>query len=77
MVALNLVLSLAEFAAETQEELNVTNRQLATSQKQKSAATKLKQLEKKIAEGQTRKTQVLEWINEIFVRYALHHLQAS
>ncbi|KAF9095132.1 hypothetical protein BGX23_000991 [Mortierella sp. AD031] len=67
VVALNLVLSLAEFAAETQEELNVTNRQLATSQKQKSAATKIKQLEKKVAEGQARKAQVLKWIDEVFL----------
>ncbi|KAG9070787.1 hypothetical protein KI688_008327 [Linnemannia hyalina] len=67
VVALNLVMSLAEFASEIQEELNVTNRQLATNQRQKATATKIKQLEKKVAQGQTRKVQVLEWINEIFV----------
>ncbi|KAG0370714.1 hypothetical protein BGX24_001937 [Mortierella sp. AD032] len=67
VVALNLVLSLSEFAAETQEELNVSNRQLSTSQRQKAAATKIKQLQKKVAEGQARKAQVLKWIDEIFV----------
>ncbi|KAF9119033.1 hypothetical protein BGW39_000659 [Mortierella sp. 14UC] len=66
-VALNLVLSLSEFAAETQEELNVSNRQLSTSQRQKAAATKIKQLQKKVAEAQARKAQVLKWIDEIFV----------
>lgn len=73
VVALNLVTSLAEFASEIQEELNVTNRQLATNQKQKATATKIKQLEKKVAEGQARKAQVLKWIDEIFVRYVLTH----
>ncbi|KAF9917949.1 hypothetical protein FBU30_000451 [Linnemannia zychae] len=67
VVALNLVTSLAEYVSEIQDELNVTNRQLATSQKQKSTATKIKQLEKKVAEGQSRKTQALKWIDEIFV----------
>ncbi|KAG0280399.1 hypothetical protein BGZ96_001569 [Linnemannia gamsii] len=67
VVALNLVTSLAEIASETQEELNVTNRQLATNQKQKATATKIKQLEKKVAEGLARKAQVLKWIDEIFV----------
>ncbi|KAG0062370.1 hypothetical protein BGZ90_003117 [Linnemannia elongata] len=67
VVALNLVTSLAEFASEIQEELNVTNRQLATNQKQKATATKIKQLEKKVAESQARKAQVLKWIDEIFV----------
>ncbi|KAG0281591.1 hypothetical protein BGZ95_001943 [Linnemannia exigua] len=67
VVALNLVLSLSEFAAETQEELNVSNRQLSTSQRQKAAVTKVKQLQKKVAEGQARKAQLLKWIDEIFV----------
>ncbi|KAF9913147.1 hypothetical protein EC991_003606 [Linnemannia zychae] len=67
VVALNLVLSLSELAAETQEELNVSNRQLSTSQRQKAAATKIKQLQKKVTEIQARKTQVLKWIDEIFV----------
>jgi cell shape-determining protein MreC len=73
VVALNLVLSLSEFAAETQEELNVSNRQLSTSQRQKAAATKVKQLQKKVTEAQARKTQVLKWIDEIFVRYVPNH----
>ncbi|KAK3826871.1 MAG: hypothetical protein JOS17DRAFT_236920 [Linnemannia elongata] len=67
VVALNLVMSLAEFASEIQDELNVTNRQLATNQKQKATAMKIKQLEKKVTEGQARKVQVLKWIDEIFV----------
>lgn len=73
VVALNLVMSLAEFASEIQDELNVTNRQLATNQKQKATAMKIKQLEKKVTEGQARKVQVLKWIDEIFVRYVLTH----
>ncbi|KAG0252704.1 hypothetical protein BG011_006843 [Mortierella polycephala] len=66
VVALNIASSLAEYVAELQDELNVTNRQLATSQKQKAAQKKIKQLEKKVAEGQARKADVLKWIDEIF-----------
>ncbi|KAF9389706.1 hypothetical protein CPB97_010786 [Podila verticillata] len=63
---LNVVSSLAEFAAEAQSELNTTNRQLATSQKQQAVQAKIRQLQKKVAEGQRRKNDILKWINEIF-----------
>lgn len=65
---LNVVSSLAEFAAEAQNELNTTNRQLATSQKQQATQPKIKQLQKKVTEGQRRKDDILKWINEIFER---------
>ncbi|KAF9947344.1 hypothetical protein BGZ70_002724 [Mortierella alpina] len=64
--ALHIVTSLADIAAEVQEELNVTSRQLATSQKQKATQTKLKQLEKKVTEGQRRKEELGKWIDDIF-----------
>ncbi|KAG0027672.1 hypothetical protein BGZ81_005371 [Podila clonocystis] len=63
---LNIVSSLAEFASEAQDELNVTNRQLATSQKQHGVEAKVKQLRKKVTEWQHRKDEILKWINEIF-----------
>ncbi|KAF9431079.1 hypothetical protein BGZ94_009465 [Podila epigama] len=65
-VVLSIVSLLAEIAAEVQDELNVTNRQLATSQKQKAAQTKIKQLQKNVADCHRRKKDVLTWINEIF-----------
>ncbi|KAF9993458.1 hypothetical protein BGZ79_001848, partial [Entomortierella chlamydospora] len=65
-VALNIISSLAGIATELEEELDVTNRQLATSQKQKAAQPKIKQLQKKIADGQNHKASVLKWIDEIF-----------
>ncbi|KAF9558489.1 hypothetical protein EC968_007086 [Mortierella alpina] len=64
--ALHIVTSLADIAAEIQEELNVTSRQLSTSQKQKATHTKIKQLEKKVAEGQRRKEELGKWIDDIF-----------
>ncbi|KAF9983279.1 hypothetical protein BGZ75_005267 [Mortierella antarctica] len=64
--ALHIVTSLADIAAELQEELNVTSRQLATSQKQKATQTKIKQLEKKVAESQRRKEELGKWIDDIF-----------
>ncbi len=67
--ALHIVTSLADVAAELQEELNVTSRQLSTSQKQKATQTKIKQLEKKVAEGQRRKEELGKWIDDIFDRY--------
>lgn len=60
--------SLAEYATEAQDELNVTNRQLSTSQKQQGVEAKVKQLRKKIAEWQRRKDDILKWIDEIFER---------
>ncbi|KAG0337400.1 hypothetical protein BG000_005471, partial [Podila horticola] len=63
---LNIVSSLAEYATEAQDELNVTNRQLSTSQKQQGVEAKVKQLRKKIAEWQRRKDDILKWIDEIF-----------
>ncbi|KAG0363151.1 hypothetical protein BG005_002666 [Podila minutissima] len=63
---LNIMSSLAEFAAEAQDELNVANRQLATSQKQQGVEAKVKQLRKKVAEWQHRKDDILKWVNEIF-----------
>lgn len=65
---LNIMSSLAEFAAEAQDELNVANRQLATSQKQQGVEAKVKQLRKKVAEWQHRKDDILKWVNEIFER---------
>ncbi|KAI1311320.1 hypothetical protein EDD11_003465 [Mortierella claussenii] len=64
--ALSIMTSLAEIASELQEELNVTNRQLSTSQKQKAAQTKIKQLERRATEARTRESSVLDWIKEIF-----------
>ncbi|KAG0088619.1 hypothetical protein BGZ92_005924, partial [Podila epicladia] len=63
---LNIMSSLAEFAAEAQDELNIANRQLATSQKQQGVEAKVKQLRKKVAEWQYRKDNILKWVNEIF-----------
>jgi len=68
VVGLSIVSLLAEVASEIQDELNITSRQLATNQKQKSAQTKIRQLEKKLKEGKDRQANVLQWINEIFER---------
>ncbi|KAI8600205.1 hypothetical protein EDD21DRAFT_377786 [Dissophora ornata] len=65
-VALSIVTSLAEIASELQDELNVSSRQLATSQRQKAPQTKIKQLEKKVAEAQSCKADVFRWIDDIF-----------
>jgi cohesin complex subunit SA-1/2 len=68
LVGLNILSSLAGIASEIQDELNITSRQLATNQKDKSAQTKIRQLEKKLKEGKEREADVLKWINEIFDR---------
>jgi hypothetical protein len=68
IVALNIGSSLAEISSELQQDLNVTNRQLATSQKQKAVQSKIKQLEKKVKENRTRKTFISKWSEDIFNR---------
>ncbi|KAG0328296.1 hypothetical protein BGZ99_005649 [Dissophora globulifera] len=65
-VALNIVSSLAEMASGLQDELDVTTRQLATSQKQKAMQSKIKQLEKKVATAQSHKADLLAWKDLIF-----------
>ncbi|KAG0057519.1 hypothetical protein BGZ83_009158 [Gryganskiella cystojenkinii] len=66
VVGLNILSSLAEIASDIQDELNITSRQLATSQKQNAVQTKIRQLEKKLKEGKERQADVLKWSNEIF-----------
>ncbi|KAG0342704.1 hypothetical protein BG004_005605 [Podila humilis] len=64
--ALNIMSSLAEFSSETQNELDTTIRQLATSQKQKALPAKIKQLQKKVTGGKRRMESLMTWINDIF-----------
>ncbi|KAF9162211.1 hypothetical protein DFQ26_003750 [Actinomortierella ambigua] len=68
VVALHVATCLVEMAAELEDDLNTSSRQLAAAQKSKGSSTiKVGQLRKAVNGAQAHKKMTLKWIEDIFV----------